>query len=237
MVELDPVVRPQARRDRVRGALRVRRSVGGRTPHRRLREHPRARHLHRQGIGAHPSHRPRHRHHQPAVPRPVHGRRASRVPRPPHARTPDLRLRRRRAGERQDLLPGGRRGEPAHARGARHHRTAVLDDRLRRLRRQVLGARPQAHPGAAVPGTPAVLDRGDVGHAQLRAVRRAWVRRAQHLLHAGEDRRQPGDARPHRARRGHRAARRKPPGATPSGPATTGASAARSTCRTRRTRR
>ena len=28
---------------------------------------------------------PRHRHHQPAVPRPVHGRRAPRVPRPPHA--------------------------------------------------------------------------------------------------------------------------------------------------------
>ena len=35
----------------------------------------------------------------------------------------------------------------------------VLDHRLRRLRREVLAARPQAHPGAAVPGAPAVLDR------------------------------------------------------------------------------
>ena len=71
------------------------------------------------------------------------------VPRPPHPRPPDLRLRRRRAGQRQAVLPGGRRGVAAHARGARHHRAAVLDHRLRRLRRQVLAARPQAHPGAA----------------------------------------------------------------------------------------
>ena len=92
----------------------------------------------------------------------------------------------------------------AHARGARHDRAAVLDDRLRRLHRQVLGARPQAHPGAAVPGAPAVLDRGDVGHAQLRAVRRARVRGAEHLLHPGADRGQPGHARPHRAGLGDR---------------------------------
>src|SRR3954451_18507400 len=57
--------------------------------------------LHREGVGADQSHRPRHRHHQPAVPRPVHGRRAPGVPRPPHPRPPDLRPRRRRAGERQ----------------------------------------------------------------------------------------------------------------------------------------
>ncbi len=156
----------------------------------------------------------RHRHHQPAVPRPVHGRRAARLPRPPHARTPDLRLRRRRAGERQAVLPGGRRGLAADARGARHHRAAVRDHRLRRLRRQVLAARPQAHPGAAVPGASAVLDRGHVGHAQLRAVRRARVRGAEHLLHAGADRGQPGDARPHRGgqrdRRAAEAAGRDP---------------------------
>ena len=144
-------------------------------------------------------HRARHRHHQPAVPRPVHGRRAPGVPRPPHPRPPDLRLRRRRAGERQAVLPGGRRGVAAHARGDRHHRAAVLDHRLRRLRREVLAARPQAHPGAPVPGAPAVLDRGHVRHAQLRTVRRARLRGAEHLLHAGADRGQPGDARPHRA--------------------------------------
>ena len=73
---------------------------------------------------------------------------------------------------------------------------------------QVLAARPQAHPGAAVPGAPAVLDRGHVGHAQLRAVRRARVRRAEHLLHAGADRGQPGHARPHRAGQRDREGRR-----------------------------
>ena len=199
MVELDAVLRPEARGDRLRRAFRLRRGLGGRAPHRRLREHPRARHLHRQGVRAHQPHRTRDGHHQPAVPRPVHGRGAHGVPRPPHARPPHLRLRRRRSGQRQAVLPGGRRGVAAHARGARHHRAAVLDDRLRRLHRQVLGARPQAHPGPALPGAPPVLDRGDVGDAQLRAVRRARVRRTQHLLHAGADRGQPGHARPHRA--------------------------------------
>ena len=31
-------------------ALRLRRGVGRRAPHRRVREHPRPRHLHRQGV-------------------------------------------------------------------------------------------------------------------------------------------------------------------------------------------